>query len=94
MAEYLPIPLELLPRPRLIIWHGDPESDQDLDPLLVLRRTYSGLLEHGLGPGRSAGGNDWTGWHLPDREAVLGLGDVAAAIGRQWWKVLVDVDPN
>jgi hypothetical protein len=35
----LPIPLDLLPVPRLIVWHGEPEVEAERAALAVLRRT-------------------------------------------------------
>jgi hypothetical protein len=90
----LPIPVDLLPVPRLIVWHGDPETDADLALLAVLRRAYYGVLGHGLGPGRTAGGNDWSGWHLPDAGAIAGLADVARAFGPSHWTIVEDVLPR
>jgi hypothetical protein len=90
----LPIPLDLLPVPRLIVWHGEPEVEAERAALAVLRRTYYGVLGHGLGPGRTAGGNDWSGWHLTDAEAIAGLADVARAIGPSHWSIVEDVTPR
>jgi hypothetical protein len=85
----LPIPTELLPTPRLVIWHGDPETDAEFDALAVLRRAYRAVLAHGFyNSGKIAGGNDWTGYHLPDAEAVAGMATVARAIGPTHWKVI------
>ena len=87
MSRTLPIPLELLPAPRLVIWHGD----EDLDGLIVIRRTYQAVLNHGfVSGGTTAGGNDWTGWHLPDSEAVAGLAIVARAIAPDYWTIIED----
>lgn len=90
-ADTLPIPLTLLPVPRLIVWHGDVEDP--LDPsgraLATLRRAYHAAMDHGIMPaGILAGGNDWTGWHIPDAGAVAGLADVARAIGPAWWRII------
>jgi hypothetical protein len=86
--ELPPIPVELLPRPRLIVWHGDVESEEDGRPLEVLRRAFDAVVGHGFTDGRSAGGNDWTGWHLPEPGYVDGLADTAHAVAKPWWRII------
>jgi hypothetical protein len=98
------IPVELLPCPRLVCWHGEPDDDPaTADALAVLARTYRGVIEHSIiGAGRSlatrgcttAGGNDWTGWHLPDADAIAALAGVADAIAPSHWTIIAELRPG
>jgi len=76
---------EDLPKPRVVIAHGPVDSDADYRTLLIVTRTYHGLLGHGM-TGMTMGGNEWVGYHLSDPEAVEGLGEFVAGIaeGRGW----------
>lgn len=85
----LPIPNELLPVPRLVVWHGDPEDAADERALVILRRTYHQALKHGMfDHGQSAGGNDWSGWHISDAAAIAGLASVARNVAPSHWTIL------
>ena len=66
------IPAELLPTPRLIVWHGEPGDDPATDAALaVIRRTYHAVIGHRLvAGGRTAGGNDWSDRKASCRERV------------------------
>lgn len=86
MAGTLPIPVELLPTPRLIIWTGDLEDARDAAALDIISRTFHAAQDHGFAGGRVAGGNDWTGWHLTDPEAIAGLTVVARAAAPPHWR--------
>jgi hypothetical protein len=88
------ISVELLPRPRLIVWHGEPGDDPATGNALgVIHRTYRGVIGHGIVPGgRTAGGNDWSGWHFPDSEAIGGLAELATAIAPPHWTIVTDLD--
>ena len=86
-----PIPASLLPKPRLIIFHGDVETKYEADLLGILRRTASSVAGHGLFTVLTAGDNDWTGWHIADPGAVLGMNDVLQAMGApSHWRVLCE----
>ena len=87
------VPLELLPRPRLIVWHGEPGEDHATDVALsTIRRTYHGMIRHGIaaGPGVTAGGNDWSGWHVADPELIAGMVELVDAIAPTHWTVVAE----
>jgi hypothetical protein len=99
--EWLPeIPDALLPRPRVIVWHGPVESEEDGRPLEVLRRAHHAVIGHGFVEGTSAGGDDWSGWSFTGEGAtgyVDGLAHSAYALARPWWRVIHEdpaPDPN
>ena len=79
----------MLPAPRLIVWTGDPGEDPaTAGALAVISRTYHAVIDHGwAASGITAGGNDWSGWHLPDAAHVDGLVDLVLAIAPRHWTV-------
>lgn len=89
MTRTLPVPVEQLPIPRVICWHGEHGEDPQTDRMLaVVQRTYQAALNHGLvDRGVRAGGNDWTGWHLPDRGLVDGLVQFIEQIAPSHWTI-------
>jgi hypothetical protein len=96
VTGYLEIPTVLLPRPRVIIWHGDIETDAEARALDIVGRTVAATMDHGHGiTGRLAGGNDWSGWHLNNRIAVGWLGEIIGGLAEQFphWHVIIEVTP-
>ena len=89
----LPIPVEVLPIPRLIIWHGDPVTDEEQQQhaLLVLDRAYRNMAQHLQLTGSQAAGDDWSGWHCPDRDVISGLCDVAESVMLRHWTVALEL---
>jgi hypothetical protein len=88
----LPIPEQLVPRPRLVIWHGDPETEEEQRTLALLDRAYYNTVAHLQLTGNRAGGNDWSGWHCPDLGMITGLCEFAASIAPAHWHLLLELE--
>lgn len=80
----------VLPKPRFIIVHGEIEDEKEAAVLDIITATVSALVDHRLVEhNRTAGGHDWSGWHLPDPEMLIGLSELAMALSIRFtpcWK--------
>lgn len=82
-----PIPDGELPVPRLIVFYDD--SVADTRPLELLQRTYHGAVDHGaVIHGVTITGDHWSGWHIPDGEAIAQLAKVARVVAPNHWTIL------
>jgi hypothetical protein len=88
----LPVPETLLPKPRMIVCHGDVETKHESMMLEILKRTADSVSGHKLYHVTTAGGNDWTGWHIEDAGAIQGMHDVLVALQPPThWKIEIDL---
>ncbi len=99
MPDPLGTPEWDLPRPRLIILHGEITDDIQARALEVVGSAYEDLMERAPNElpdlvaerGARGGGSDWTGFHLVDPTAVEHLADLARSHAPGSWRIELQV---